>query len=369
MCNNVLFLIPNLNDGGAQRVTSVWASMLANEGHKVTVMLFHRAPDEYPISPNVNIVSLADSVEQYKQMSAWSKYKKIRAIFKDNGRCTVVSVLPAAQVWTMFAAVGLPIRRIDTIRVNPRVINFRNDNFLAMLWRLSLATSDAIIVQAHGQKSWLSKKCQKKTVLIPNPISKIYETSYKLDISGEVRKFIAAGRINVQKNYLMMVDGFAMAARRYPNIRLRIYGKGGMDYKQEIVDRIKLHDMEGRITLMGRSDTMHETFKSADVFLMTSNHEGLPNALMEAMASRLVCVSTDCMTGPRDLIDDGKNGFLIPVGDAAALTEVICKVMAQSEEQRTQMADAARQKIMSYCSTEKTTKQLRELIESLSIDL
>jgi glycosyltransferase involved in cell wall biosynthesis len=98
---------------------------------------------------------------------------------------------------------------------------------------------------------------------------------------------------------------------------------------------------------------------------MTSDYEGMPNALAEAMAIGLPSISTDCKTGPRDLIDDGKNGFLIPVGDAKALADRIEKVFSMTEQEKRELGENAREKIIKYCSEENSLKQLINLIESL----
>ena len=96
---------------------------------------------------------------------------------------------------------------------------------------------------------------------------------------------------------------------------------------------------------------------------MTSNHEGLPNALIEAMASRLVCISTDCETGPGDLIDHGVTGFLVPVGDSAGFAETIEKALKLSTDERTAMADAARSKMLKHCSLENSANVLCKCFE------
>jgi glycosyltransferase involved in cell wall biosynthesis len=127
-------------------------------------------------------------------------------------------------------------------------------------------------------------------------------------------------------------------------------------------NKINSLEMQNNIFLMGRSATIHEEYKKNDVFLMSSDYEGLPNALMEAMASRLICISTDCKTGPRDLINEGVNGYMVPVGDSNALADTIIKVINMSHEERVVMADAARNKIMTYCSEESSLNRLCEIL-------
>ena len=191
----------------------------------------------------------------------------------------------------------------------------------------------------------------------------ICKHSYREEISQEVVNFIAAGRIDSQKNYPMMIDAFSRVVKQYPNVKLRIFGKGSDAYTQSLRDRINALGMQNHIMLMGRSSQMNEEYKKSDVFLMSSDYEGLPNALMEAMASRLICISTDCKTGPRDLIEENVNGYMVPVGDSKALADAIVKVINMPYEERVAMADAARHKIMTYCSEENSLNKLCSILK------
>ena len=95
---------------------------------------------------------------------------------------------------------------------------------------------------------------------------------------------------------------------------------------------------------------------------MSSDFEGLPNALMEAMASGLVCVSTNCKTGPSDLIESGCNGILVPVGDICSFAEAIERCLKMTKEERANMARLARMRVMSYCSLEHCTDLLCSIL-------
>ncbi len=359
----VLIAISSLSGGGAERVVSVWAGQLADCGYDVSVLVITRSEDEYPLSNKVKLYSEGFTREENHTKSYFSRLKKIRGIVKEVDPDYIVSFLFNARIWMMLASFGLRVKRIDTIRVSPWVIQESYSYFHQLISSLSFSTANKIIIQASDQKPWFSKRNQKKCVLIPNPISDIYKESYREEISNSVVNFIAAGRIDPQKNYPMMIDAFAKAVEMHPNIRLQIFGNGDVGYTQMLQDRIKSLGMNNNIFLMGRSSCMHEEYRKNDAFLMTSDYEGLPNALMEAMASRLICISTDCKTGPRDLINEGVSGYMVPVGDSKALTEVIINVINMSYEERVAMADAARNRIMTYCSEESSLNKLCEILK------
>lgn len=90
-------------------------------------------------------------------------------------------------------------------------------------------------------------------------------------------------------------------------------------------------NLDGIVTLQGRTNSAQKVLNEADAFIMTSNYEGMPNALLEAMAVGLPCISTDCPTGPADIIDDGINGILVPVNNEVALTKAIGKYIEMGE--------------------------------------
>lgn len=358
----VLIAVGSLSGGGAERVASVWAGQLADKGYDVSIFIYSHKDNEYPISHKVKIYSCANTANEYISKSLFTRYKEIRQTIKSVKPDYIIPFLFSIQFWMFIASLGLGIRRVETIRINPWIFTKYYNLVDRLLLRLFYTSAYKIVIQASDQKPWFTKRNQKKCVLIPNPISDIYKESYREEISTQVVNFIAAGRIDPQKNYPMMIDAFAKAVKQYPNIRLQIFGKGDTDYTQMLQNKINSLEMQNNIFLMGRSATIHEEYKKNDVFLMSSDFEGLPNALMEAMASRLICISTDCKTGPRDLINEGVSGYMVPVGDSNALADTIIKVINMSYEERVEMADAARNKIMTYCSEESSLNKLCEIL-------
>ena len=362
MVKTVLFAIPQLTGGGAERVVSVWANELNARGYKVSILLFRRAENEYYTSDSIRIAALAPTVEEYKALSFPKRFAKMRSVLKSEKPDYIISFLPAMQVWMMFTAIGLKTRRIETIRINPWRSSILNSP-MKFLWLLAFHTGHKIIVQARDQIPFFSKRDQKKCVLIPNPISELYVENHKEAFDDEVTTFITAGRLSPQKNFPMVIEAFARIAGENPALKLKIFGAGDDAYTSLLKKKISDEGMENNVFLMGRTPHMEEEYKNADAFILGSDFEGLPNVLMEAMASRLVCISTDCKTGPADLVDDGVNGYLIPVGDTDALTEKIRAIVSMPKEERIAMADAARNKILTYCSQKNSVEKLCNLLK------
>ena len=124
----------------------------------------------------------------------------------------------------------------------------------------------------------------------------------------------------------LLLDAFAKIANRYPKIRLDFYGDGVLH--DELQAKIDAMDMANRISLHPSRKDIFDCIRTARIFVLPSDYEGMPNALMEAMALGLPCISADCRPGgARTLIENGKNGFIIPVGNTDALAEKIAYLL------------------------------------------
>lgn len=361
MIKKIVLAIPQLTGGGAERVVSVWANELCNRGYDTSILLFLRSKDEYYTDNCVNVVSVAEDQETYIKLTYKERFKKMRRILLDIRPDYIISFLPSMQVWIMMTSIGLNAKRIETIRVNPWRLSVTN-NIHKILWKQCYHTSYKIVLQSIDQQPFFSRKDQAKCVVIPNPISELYIENYKEEVSENPKEFIAVGRIVPQKNYKMMIKAFADVCLDNKELRLRIFGTGDENYIAEIKEYISKLHMQDNILLMGRTGHIEKEYKKSAIFLLTSDYEGLPNALAEAMASQLLCISTDCVTGPKDLIDNGENGFLVPVGDYIKLAEVIRHVLTMTSEERTKIAKSARKKILSYCSNKNSIDSLCKLL-------
>ena len=351
MKNKILLAVPQLSGGGAERVVSIWANELSKRNFQVSILVFARTSDEYYLAEDIKIFSIAGTSREYMSLSFFKRFIIMRDLLKKIRPGYVISFLPTMQVWLSFATIGLKIKRIETIRVNPWKIKF--DNLLYFkLWRRCFKTCNTIILQSVSQMSFFNAKERKKCVIIPNPLSDVFIKNYKDTIPDSPREFIAVGRITPQKNYEMMIKTFSELCKTQSDLELKIFGTGDSNYVKEIEELILELHMQKNVFLMGRNKNIEEEYKKSDVFLMTSNYEGMPNSLIEAMASQLLCISTDCKTGPSDLLDNNENGYLVPVNDAQRLKEVVEDVLSMEAEKRNSIAKAARKKVMKFCSME-----------------
>ena len=331
---NITFAIGSLFGGGAERVVSVWSSALAEKGYRVSVILYSRLENEYPVSDKVEVHTIAKTQVECNEMPMLKRTLLFRKLLKKLNPDAVISFLPVVQVYVRLASIGLKLPRIETIRISPWEVDIMKTRF-SKIWLNCFETCKALILQSKDQKPFFSEKVQKKSVVIPNPDNSKYTKNVKTEYNSATHKIIAAGRLSKQKNYKMMIDAVKMVSKDYADVSLEIYGVG--DLEQQLNSYIKELGLENNIKLMGRSNELYNIYKKADLYVMSSDYEGMPNALAEAMAIGLPCISTDCKTGPRDLIDDGENGFLVPCNDASTLAERINTVFDMSDDMQRQI--------------------------------
>jgi glycosyltransferase involved in cell wall biosynthesis len=175
---------------------------------------------------------------------------------------------------------------------------------------------------------------------------------------------IAAGRLVPVKGFDLLVPAFGAVVRRHPEWRLRIFG-GGRPFRFHALRRIVFeHELYNEVLLMGRTDRLGEEMARASLFVLSSRFEGLPMVIIEAMSKGLPVVAFDCPTGPREMIDDGVDGTLVPEGDVAALGEAICELIADPARRRRYGA-AALEKARSY-DVDVIGRQWEELLGELA---
>ena len=169
-----------------------------------------------------------------------------------------------------------------------------------------LQFSKGVVFQTQDAMHYFGKKIMQKSVVIHNPVY-ITESQYPLKNSDS--RIVAVGRLTNQKNYFLLLRAFEIISEEYPRITLEIYGEGVL--KTDLQRFIKEHGLEKKVFLMGTRKNVIDLIYGAKLFVMSSLYEGMPNALMEAMALGIPVLCSDCPCGgPRELIENGKNGFL-----------------------------------------------------------
>jgi glycosyltransferase involved in cell wall biosynthesis len=176
---------------------------------------------------------------------------------------------------------------------------------------------------------------------IPNTVRPL--PGAKADLSAKT--VYAAGRFRYQKGFELLIPAWAETAKAHPGWRLRLRGRGHL--KSRLRGLVEEHGLEDSVTIEGPAENIGSDMAEASVFVLSSRFEGFPLILLEAMSKGMGIVSFDCPTGPADIVDDHRNGLLVPAEDVAGLARAIHEIVAD-EELRHRLAAAAVETAQEY---------------------
>lgn len=324
----IVFVAPKISGGGAERVVSVLSSSLADMGYQIDLILYDRRCNEYPLSKKVNVYLLPKAeYRQNKVVYLIRKFLYLRKLLKRLNSDMIIPFLPYQVEQCFLASRGLRIPMVVTVRNNPR---FDTDSDRQRKRRDWIAAKvEGVFLQTEAQLDYFDKRIKEKCFIVPNPVShEILRQDY--EYRCEIKKIVTIGRLEEQKNHVLLIKAFANICKKFPGLKLDIYGEGSTrELLQNLIFDMKLNDS---ITLCGRTSNVAETLSQYDLFVMSSDYEGMPNALMEAMGVGLPCISTDCPTGPAELLNKGKYGVLVPMKNQEAMENALSYAVAHVDE-------------------------------------
>ncbi len=169
---------------------------------------------------------------------------------------------------------------------------------------------------------------RKKAVILKNPLNPAFVRERRTERPDG--RIVSVGRVDANKNHALILRAFARIAPEFPDASLVIYGDG--EKRRELIRKAQELGLSDRAQFPGAVSDVAEKIRTASAFVLSSGHEGMPNALIEAMCLGIPSISTDCPCGgPRELIEDGVNGYLIPVGDEEALADRLRRIFSDEE--------------------------------------
>ncbi len=322
--STIMFYINSIHDGGAERVILALAAYYSRIGYRsilVTSFIDHHR--EYPIPPGVERVSI-EQEEQRGSFLSRNIYRvyALRQLCKQYKPTVVISFMGEPNIRAMIATMGLSIKNIISIRSDP-------SHEYAGLMRSLIAKglflfADGAVFQSLEAMQWFPDILQRKSLIIGNPIENVF---FEASNEETAKNIVAVGRLERVKNFHLLIEAFARIEKKYPEENLLIYGEGSLRTSLQLyIERLGL---DSRIKLMGYTDDVLGALVKAKMFVMSSDWEGMPNALLEAMAVGLPVIATDCPCGaPRTIIQDGKNGVLIPVRDVGKLAVAMEQILS-----------------------------------------
>lgn len=350
-------VISSLGGGGAERVMTLLANAWVERGNQVTLItLASSRMDTFRLDPAVRRVALDVAGASPHVLAALGhNFVRIRALRRAIKACrpdAVISFIAESNVRVLLAAAGLGVPVIVSERT------FLNGHHMRGIWRMLrrwlYPRADVIVAQTRRCATELESLVRHRVDVIANPVSvepaafqplPHAETSPLPADTASSHTLLAVGRLAPEKGFDLLIDAFAQLAARHPDWNLVILGEGPL--RGDLEQRVAARGLRARIALPGFNAHVRAAMRHADLFVLSSRYEGFPNALLEAMAEGAPCVSFDCDTGPRELIEHGRNGWLVPPGDAPALAAALDALM-QDAALREQLGQRARTVVTAY---------------------
>ena len=380
---HIAMYIGSLNKGGAERVLCNLAEYFYGEGYKVTMVTTYLADDEYDVphgkwmaqtdstiadSNNIagskgafdgsedkrdwialNVLNPDDRLKRVFLKSADTagidrvftalmpderggrisnftrRIKKLRDTWKALKPDIILSFLGKNNCMAIQSSRGLDIPVVVSVRSNPS--REYGSKGLGIAMNHLFPKAAGVVVQTTGAAAYFKESIRKKCKILPNSIHPDFIGREIFPFEARSNTVVSVGRLDDNKNQILLIRAFSRIMDKYPEYKLVLYGDGPARerYEKEAMELMRpkgFADKEGsRIRFAGNVSGVADKISDSEIFVLTSRQEGMPNALIEAMSLGLVCISTDCPCGgPVDLIRDGENGLLIPMGSDEEMT-------------------------------------------------
>lgn len=340
----IMFHLNSLGKGGAERVVSLLANEFVKSGVEVVIATEWYSEEEYDLEPQVKRIhaGLSEAEENSSRIAKqWFRIKNLRKVLLQEKPDVLISFCVKANYRAMMASTGTGIPVIVSVRNDPKIDYVGKANCL--MNKLFLNRAVGCVFQTREAQQFFDEVLQKKSIIICNPVNEKY---LKAERKPAAKKIVCVGRLVAQKNQMLLVNAFEKILEKYPEYHLYLYGDGSDDEcKDELIRYVAANELKGNIHFMGLSSTLESDMADAAMFVLPSNYEGMPNALMEAMALGLPVISTDCPCGgSRYWIEPGVTGQLVPVKDVDTMAKAI-QFYIQNPEKADEMGTNARERL------------------------
>ncbi|WP_455591528.1 glycosyltransferase family 4 protein [Bacteroides sp.] len=374
----IAYCLPSLYiPGGMERVLTIKANYFADTlGYDVTLILTDGKDKEpfYKLSPKVRIIQLDINFEALWNQPLRKKvliYLQKQRIYKRKLKEALMFLRPDITVSMLRREINfitsihdgsVKIGELHVNKDNYRDLNEegKNTNTLKRIlsafwmWQLNRALRKLnrfVILTHEDRENW---KYLNNTTVIPNPLPFFPEEKSDCD----AKEVIAVGRYAYQKGFDLLIEAWRIVSEHHPDWNLRIYGGGDRSEFIRLKEKYNLTSLH----LEEQTSNITEQYCKSSIFVLSSRYEGFGMVITEAMACGVPPVSFACPCGPRDIIRNGEDGFLVENGNVRQLAEKIIYLMEHEEERKT-MGVRARANVERF-RIERVAEQWKDLFES-----
>lgn len=361
----IAFLINSLGKGGAERVVINLAGHFARQGNEILLVTSRVLSEEYEADFPLRRRLLEEEIAKARFGRIGripARIVQLARIWKEEEPDLIIAFIGKMNLYALLSAGRMHLPVIVSVRSDPEreYPSFLQKRLAERLFRRAAG----VIFQTEDAMHFFSARVQCRSAVLPNALS---ENFMKERCDGSRRdEIVMVGRLDQNKNHALLLRAFARLHTEYPSMRVKIYGGGlaGSDTGPMLKKLAAELGIADKVQLMGRKSDIRTEIERARIFVLASDYEGMPNALLEAMATGLAVISTDCPCGgPAAVIRNGQNGLLIPVGDTDALEAALRRILEHPQLEESMGIEAA--KLAKELAPEKVCARWQEQIESM----
>lgn len=316
----IVFVVPDMAGGGTERVISLLANEYVKRGIETAILSFAGTQQAYVLDERVETVS-AGGPSGGNLKVRWQRLAFMKDYFKKNKDCYIFSFSTIGTGFIVLSTLFKKRRMIVSERSDPTAYDHKRyrDFFYGF--------ADCLVCQTQEAIAAFPKHLQKKACVIGNPVDAATPERFE---GVRAKKITTAGRLEAVKNHRMLIEAFALFSRGFPEYKLEIYGDGSL--KEELRRFAAEKGIESKVVFHGFCRNVKEEIRDSGMFVLSSDYEGISNAMLEALAMGIPVVATDCPVGGcRTYIKNGVNGLLVSPGDAAGMAEAMRKIASDQK--------------------------------------
>lgn len=324
--NNITIFIGGLGGGGAERVVCNLANYLVKKDWNVCILTMSDKKNVYPLHSKVKRHMLIRECERKSLIYNFViRYIRLKKYVENNETDCFIVMLPITILMLLSLRKFIKGKIIVSERNNPACYARGLKGMLKILAH----RADGYVFQTEENRRWYMPHIKKiNTIIIPNAVNE--EFLIDCEKVTKENRIMAVGRLTGQKNFPLLIKAFSKIVNKYLDYKLFIFGDG--TERDNLNKLIRDLGLENNIVIAGFVENIKDELQKSKLFVMSSDYEGIPNALIEAMAIGLPCIATDCAGGgAKFLIQHGINGYLVEPGNSEQMAYYMDMVLSSEK--------------------------------------
>ena len=315
-----MIITRGLTAGGMERTSVNVASYFHSKGYKVIYFTLFNFPHFFKLHEDIKIIEPKfDREKNNKFFYALKLIPSIRKVIKEQNVNYVLGIGEYFNPFTIFATFGLSCKVFVSDRLSPDI----KLGLVDVLKKMTYPFADGAISQTNYAAKRLKENTKIKNItVIPNPLNPILRI--EVPVKNQI---VTVGRLNPEKGHKFLIEAFSKIENK--DWKLMLIGDGvERNNLEKQVEELQLTD---RVVFRGELRDFSLELSESQIFVLPSLSEGFPNALIEAMSVPLACISSDCVAGPSDIIENGLNGILVEPRNTNDLTKKLDMLISDFE--------------------------------------